>query len=74
MPEALQEGNRSIESLDREIDTLKYEMELKRELARNSVHTIIDRENNLAPKSPQRQQHKNNDSRFHQLSAPSGKE
>lgn len=74
MPEALQEGDRRVESLDREITALKNEMELKRELARNSVLTIIDRENNRATTNPQRQPHENTDSRFNQLSAPSGEE
>lgn len=74
MPEALHEGDRRAESLDRVINALKNEIELKRELARNSVLTIIDRENNHATANPQRQPHENTDSRFNQFSAPSGEE
>ncbi|WP_254891779.1 integrating conjugative element protein [Salmonella enterica] len=69
-PAALEEGDRRIEALDREIAALKSEMELKRELARNSVLTIIDRENNRVQSNPQLQSSDNTDARFHQMGVP----
>ncbi|MFZ5018228.1 integrating conjugative element protein, partial [Klebsiella pneumoniae] len=44
-PKAIDTASQRIEALDREIAALKNEMEMKRELSRNSVLTIIDREN-----------------------------
>ncbi|MEH3742536.1 integrating conjugative element protein, partial [Escherichia coli] len=68
--DALAEGERRIEALDREIAALKNEMELKRELARNSVLTIIERENERVVNNPMIQQTDNADSRMHTLEAP----
>lgn len=45
-------------------------MELKRELARNSVLTIIERENNRVESNPQMQNDDNTDSRFYQMGVP----
>ncbi|EIH0551893.1 integrating conjugative element protein, partial [Escherichia coli] len=67
---AIEEGSRRIEALDREIAALKNEMELKRELARNSVLTIIERENERVGNNPMIQQTDNADSRMHTLEAP----
>ncbi|HAP0166033.1 TPA: integrating conjugative element protein, partial [Escherichia coli] len=67
---AIEEGSRRIEVLDREIAALKNEMELKRELARNSVLTIIERENERVGNNPMIQQTDNADSRMHTLEAP----
>lgn len=66
-PDASEQGVRRIEALDREIAALKSEMELKRELARNSVLTIIERENNRVESNPQMQNDDNTDSRFYQM-------
>lgn len=67
---AMEEGDRRIEALDREITALKNEMEMKREIARNAVLTIIDRENNRAETNPQRQSVDSPDTRFNQLAVP----
>ncbi|MEI7213958.1 integrating conjugative element protein [Pectobacterium versatile] len=67
---AVDEGTRRIESLDREINALKNEMELKRELARNSVLTIIERENSRVETNPQKQIQDNTDTRFNQMTIP----
>ncbi|HBN6686381.1 TPA: integrating conjugative element protein [Escherichia coli] len=69
-PAALEEGERRIEALDREIMALKNEMELKRDLARNSVLTIIERDNERVGNNPMIQQADNADSRIHSLDAP----
>lgn len=71
MDAAINEGDRRIDALDREISAMKNEMELKRELSRNSVLTIIDRENQRVESNPQTEIHDNTDSRFNQMSAPS---
>ncbi|MGJ0629198.1 integrating conjugative element protein [Xenorhabdus bovienii] len=68
--EALREGERRIDALDREINALKNEMQLKRELARNSILTIIERENRRIEAHPQKQITESSDARFHQLSVP----
>ncbi|HEK5774883.1 TPA: integrating conjugative element protein, partial [Escherichia coli] len=65
--DALAEGERRIEALDREIAALKNEMELKRELARNSVLTIIERENQRVGVNPQTESADNTDTRINQL-------
>lgn len=67
---AVDEGTRRIESLDREINALKNEMDLKRELARNSVLTIIERENSRVESNPQKQIPDNTDTRVNQLAVP----
>lgn len=67
---AVAEGDRRITALDREIAALKTEMELKRELANNSVLTIIERENNRVETNPQTQHDDNTDTRFNQLAVP----
>lgn len=67
---AMEEGDRRIEALDREITALKNEMEMKREIARNAVLTIIDRENNRAETNPQRQSVDSPDTKFNQLAVP----
>ncbi|HEI8868297.1 TPA: integrating conjugative element protein [Serratia odorifera] len=67
---AMAEGDRRIEALDREILALKNEMEMKREISRNAVLTIIDRENNRAKTNPQRQSVDSPDTRFNQLAVP----
>ncbi|VFS28085.1 integrating conjugative element protein, PFL_4711 family [Serratia liquefaciens] len=67
---AMQEGDRRIEALDREITALKNEMEMKREISRNAVLTIIDRENNRAETNPQRQSADSPDTKFNQLAVP----
>ncbi|HCU0297073.1 TPA: integrating conjugative element protein [Citrobacter sedlakii] len=67
---ALQEGARRIDALDREIMALKNEMDLKRELARNSILTIIERDNERVGTNPMIQQTDNADSRFQKLDTP----
>ncbi|OTA19822.1 membrane protein, Tfp pilus assembly, pilus retraction ATPase PilT [Xenorhabdus beddingii] len=69
-PEAMAEGERRITALDREINALKNEMLLKRELSRNAILTIIERENRRIEAHPQKQMPENTDARFHQLGMP----
>ncbi|HAO0314877.1 TPA: integrating conjugative element protein [Escherichia coli] len=66
-PRAVADGERRIEALDREIAALKNEMELKRELARNSVLTIIERENQRVGVNPQTESADSSDTRINQL-------
>lgn len=69
-PIALEDGVRRIDALEREIMALKNEMDLKRELARNSVLTIIERDNERVGTNPMIQQTDNADSRFQKLDTP----
>lgn len=73
-PKAIDTAGQRIEALDREIAALKNEMEMKRELSRNSVLTIIDRENQRVETNPQTQSDDNTDSRFNQMAAPQSAE
>lgn len=68
------EGDRLIEALDREILALKNEMDMKRDISRNAMLTIIDRENTRADTHPQRQSQDAPDSRFNQLDTPAGEQ
>jgi len=69
-PDAMEEGTHSIEALDREISALKNEMELKRELANNSILTIIERDNARVGSNPMIQETDSTDSRFRNLGEP----
>jgi integrating conjugative element protein (TIGR03755 family) len=71
---AVAEGDRRIEALDREILALKNEMDMKRDISRNAMLTIIDRENTRADTNPQRQSRDAPDSRFNQLDTPAGEQ
>ncbi len=71
---AITEGDRRIEALDREILALKNEMDMKRDISRNAMLTIIDRENNRADTHPQRQSQDAPDSRFNQLDTPASEQ
>lgn len=67
---AIEEGDRRVAAIDREITALRNEMELKRELSRNSVLTIIDRENGRVNSNPQTQSDDSTDSRVNRLAVP----
>nr|WP_244590423.1 integrating conjugative element protein [Xenorhabdus stockiae] len=69
--EALAEGERRIAALDREIDALKNEMQLKQALSRNAILTIIERDTQRINMHPQKQVPDNTDARFYQLETPS---
>ncbi|MGP0838193.1 integrating conjugative element protein, partial [Serratia sp. CY85251] len=71
---AVAEGDRRIEALDREILALKNEMDMKRDISRNAMLTIIDRENTRADTNPQRQSQDAPDSRFNQLDTPASEQ
>ncbi|EFH1644974.1 integrating conjugative element protein, partial [Escherichia coli] len=73
-PRAIADGERRIEALDREIAALKNEMELKRELARNSVLTIIERENQRVGVNPQTESADSSDTRINQLEQGTGED
>ncbi|QTL39052.1 integrating conjugative element protein [Xenorhabdus budapestensis] len=68
--EALAEGERRIASLDREINALKNEMQLKQALFRNAILTIIERDTQRINMHPQKQVPDNTDARFYQLEVP----
>lgn len=67
---AIEEGDRRVAAIDREITALRNEMELKRELSRNSVLTIIERENGRVNSNPQTQSDDSTDSRVNRLAVP----
>ena len=67
---AIEEGDRRVAAIDREITALRNEMELKRELSRNSVLTIIDRENGRVNSNPQTQSDDSTDNRINRLAVP----
>lgn len=69
-PKAIGAAGERIEALDREIAALKTEMEMKRELSRNSVLTIIERDNERVGTNPMIQKTDNADSRFQKLDTP----
>ncbi|PHM23583.1 integrating conjugative element protein [Xenorhabdus budapestensis] len=69
-PDAFAEGERRIDALDREINALKNEMQLKRELSRNAVLTIIERDTQRIKTHPQKQVPDSTDARFYQLETP----
>ncbi|EHL5408474.1 integrating conjugative element protein [Salmonella enterica] len=69
-PKIIDMVGQRVEALDREIMALKNEMDLKRELARNSVLTIIERDNERVGTNPMIQQTDNADSRFQKLDTP----
>ncbi|WFQ79609.1 integrating conjugative element protein [Xenorhabdus sp. SF857] len=69
-PDAFAEGERRIEALDREITALKNEMQLKRELSRNAILTIIERDTQRIKTHPQKQVPDSTDARFYQLEVP----
>lgn len=62
--------DRRVAAIDREITALRNEMELKRELSRNSVLTIIDRENGRVNSNPQTQSDDSTDNRINRLAVP----
>lgn len=68
--EALAEGERRIAALDREINALKNEMQLKQALSRNAILTIIERDTQRINMHPQKQVPDSTDARFYQLEAP----
>ncbi|ORJ18609.1 integrating conjugative element protein [Rouxiella silvae] len=70
-PMALDEGDRRISALDREINAIRTGMKLKRELSRNSILTIIERENGRVNANPQTQSEDSTDLHFNQLGLPS---
>ncbi|WP_047686276.1 hypothetical protein [Xenorhabdus sp. NBAII XenSa04] len=69
--EALAEGERRIAALDREINALKNEMQLKQALSRNAILTIIERDTQRINMHPQKQVPDSTDARFYQLEMPS---
>ncbi|PHM23940.1 membrane protein, Tfp pilus assembly, pilus retraction ATPase PilT [Xenorhabdus budapestensis] len=68
--EALAEGERRIAALDREINALKNEMQLKQALSRNAILTIIERDTQRINMHPQKQVPDSTDARFYQLEIP----
>ncbi|MDE1485162.1 integrating conjugative element protein [Xenorhabdus bovienii] len=68
--QAMEVGDRRIGMLDREINALKNEMELRREISNNTVLTIIERDHQRTMSNPQMQSHDNTDKRVQSLNNP----
>ncbi|NHB98862.1 integrating conjugative element protein, partial [Photorhabdus stackebrandtii] len=68
--QAMEESDRRIAILDREIVALKNEMELRRAIAQNTALTALEREQNRIEMNLQRQSTDNTDSRINTLSVP----
>lgn len=67
LSQAVKESDRRIDILDREINALKTEMELRREISNNTVLTIIERDHQRTLANPQTQSHDNTDNRVNSL-------
>ncbi|CDL86231.1 hypothetical protein [Xenorhabdus cabanillasii] len=70
LSQAVKESDRRIDILDREINALKNEMELRREISNNTVLTIIERDHQRTLANPQTQSQDNVDKRVHSLDTP----
>ncbi|WP_323863889.1 integrating conjugative element protein [Xenorhabdus cabanillasii] len=70
LSQAVKESDRRIDILDREINALKTEMELRREISNNTVLTIIERDHQRTLANPQTQSQDNVDKRVHSLGVP----
>ncbi|EAN6467566.1 integrating conjugative element protein, partial [Salmonella enterica] len=66
-PQAMAEADRRIESLDRELNSLKQEMELRREVAKNTALVVVAREENRSVTNPQKESQTNADTRMSEL-------
>ncbi|MBC8947053.1 membrane protein, Tfp pilus assembly, pilus retraction ATPase PilT [Xenorhabdus indica] len=70
LSQAVKESDRRIDILDREINALKNEMELRREISNNTVLTIIERDHQRTLANPQTQSQDNTDNRVNSLGIP----
>ncbi|TRP73161.1 integrating conjugative element protein, partial [Salmonella enterica subsp. enterica serovar Panama] len=66
-PQAMAEADRRIEALDRELNSLKLEMELRREVAKNTALVVVAREENRSVTNPQKESQTNADTRLSEL-------
>lgn len=66
-PQAMAEVDRRIEALDRELNSLKLEMELRREVAKNTALVVVAREENRSVTNPQKESQTNADTRLSEL-------
>ena len=66
-PEALAEGDRRIDSLDRELAALRNEMELRKSISNNSLLTTLDRQGARNQDNQLQQKAGNQDQAFGQM-------
>ncbi|MJZ42539.1 integrating conjugative element protein [Salmonella enterica subsp. enterica] len=66
-PQAMAEADRRVEALDREIKSLRMEMELRHEVAKNAAMVAVAREENRAVTNPQKESQANSDTRLSEL-------
>lgn len=71
-PEALAEGDRRIDSLDREVNALRNEMELRKSISNNSLLTTLERQGARNQDNRMQQRTGNQDQGFSQMSQSSG--
>ncbi|MDR3430755.1 MAG: integrating conjugative element protein [Rouxiella aceris] len=71
-PEALAEGDRRIDALDRELAALRNEMELRKSISNNSLLTTLERQGARNQDSRMQQHSGNQDQGFNSMSQKSG--
>lgn len=69
-PEAIAEGDRRVDALDRELNALRNEMELRRSISSNSLLTTLDRQGERNQNNQLQQKAGNQDQGFSQMSQP----
>ncbi|WP_425014553.1 integrating conjugative element protein [Pantoea agglomerans] len=69
-PEAIAEGDRRVDALDRELNALRNEMELRRSISSNSLLTTLDRQSERNQNNQLQQKAGNQDQGFSQMSQP----
>lgn len=69
-PEAIAEGDRRVDALDRELNALRNEMELRKSISSNSLLTTLDRQSERNQNNQLQQKAGNQDQGFSQMSQP----
>lgn len=69
-PEAIAEGDRRVDALDRELNALRNEMELRRSISSNSLLTTLERQGERNQDNQLQQKAGNQDQGFSQMSQP----
>jgi len=69
-PEAIAEGDRRIDALDRELSALRNEMELRKSISSNSLLTTLERQGERNQDNQLQQKAGNQDQGFSQMSQP----
>ncbi|MGX9258014.1 integrating conjugative element protein [Pantoea ananatis] len=69
-PEAIAEGDRRVDALDRELNALRNEMELRKSISSNSLLTTLERQGERNQDNQLQQKAGNQDQGFSQMSQP----